>query len=306
VIMGKKTQDKSRYGIGEWYGKRFTRIAPKDRVKYAGLKGINNERCPFLPGSGMCNKEGGVCSLLAYLKNDDGTVEPDSKRSDLVTLCPNRFWEQQIVFKAVGESILGTTQPTIVKEVGFLQRVDRTGKVTSKMVGRIDAVLLRTNEKEEIEDWCALEMQAVYISGKSIEHEFKAIEKESHQLLFPVFNHRPDFRSSAPKRLMPQLQIKVPSLRRWGKKMAVVVDKPFYDSSAPIKEVPNISNADIAWFIVDYNGLNGQLQLQKKTYTTLESSIVGLTAGEPVTKQQFEEQLSSYLKNRKDKVLKFS
>jgi len=304
--MGKKGQVKSRYGLGEWYGRRFTEIPPEERVKYARLEGINNERCPFLPGNGMCNKEGGVCSLLSYLKKDDGTVGPDSKLPDLVTLCPNRFWEQKVVFKAVGEAILGTAQPTIVKEVGFLQRVESTGEVTSKLVGRIDVVLLRTSDKEEIEDWCALEMQAVYISGKSIEHEFKAIEQQPDGLVFPVFNHRPDFRSSAPKRLMPQLQIKVPSLRRWGKKMAVVVDKPFYDANAPIKEVPNISNADVGWFIVDYGGPSGRLRIHRKAYTTLESSIVGLTAGEPVTKKQFEDQLFSYLKNRRDKVIKFS
>ena len=38
---------------------------------------------------------------------------------------------------------------------------------------------------------------------------------------------RPDWRSSSAKRLMPQLQIKAPTLRRWGTKLAVAVDMPF-------------------------------------------------------------------------------
>jgi len=304
--MSKKTPQRTRYGIGEWYGRRFTTLSPEDRKRYAQLKGIKKEECPFRPDKGMCNKEGGVCSLQAYTKGENGVVKPDAKQPDLVTLCPSRFWEQNIVFRAVGKWVLGTSSPTIVKEVGFLKRVKRTGEVTSKMVGRIDAVLIKTSKEEKIGDWCALEMQAVYISGQSIEHEFKAIENEPGKILFPVHNHRPDFRSSAPKRLMPQLQIKVPSLRRWGKKMAVVVDKPFYNSSAPIQEAASLSNADIAWIIIDYNGPDGQLRVNKITYTTLESSIVGLTAGEPVTKQQFEEQITSYLKDKKEKVIRLS
>ena len=41
---------------------------------------------------------------------------------------------------------------------------------------------------------------------------------EGDRLPFPI-GQRPDYRSSAPK-IMPR-QIKVPALRRWGKKMVV-------------------------------------------------------------------------------------
>ena len=64
-------------------------------------------------------------------------------------------------------------------------------------------------------------------------------------LPFPEGIRRPDFRSSGPKRLMPQLQIKVPTISRWGKKMAVVVDLPFWESLGAITEVDHVSNCDL-------------------------------------------------------------
>src|SRR5262249_29127554 len=68
--------------------------------------------------------------------------------------------------------------------------------------------------------WCALEIQAVYFSGKSMGREFAAIaQHEGLAIPFPAAHRRPDYRSSGPKRLMPQLQIKVPHCdgggRRW-------------------------------------------------------------------------------------------
>ncbi len=174
------------------------------------------------------------------------------------------------------------------------------------MVGRIDMVLAKVETNNRIDDWCTLEMQAVYFSGESMKTEFRMIEKQPNKLLFPTAIRRPDFRSSGPKRLMPQLQIKVPSLRRWGKKMAVVVDQPFYQSIAPMKQEANISNADIAWFVVSYDGPGGELRLKEVILTTLESSVEGLTAGVPVTKEEFEKELISYLVGKRDKVVRLS
>jgi hypothetical protein len=103
--------------------------------------------------------------------------------------------------------------------------------------------------------WCALEMQAVYFSGKSMENDFKDMRQwEGPGIPFPMVQRRPDFRSSGPKRLMPQLQIKVPTISRWGKKMAVVVDKAFWESLGEMREVRDLSNSEIAWFVVALSG----------------------------------------------------
>jgi hypothetical protein len=150
-------------------------------------------------------------------------------------------------------------------------------------------------------EWCALEIQAVYFSGDAMRGEFKAFAGEAVDwVIFPAGRRRPDYRSSAPKRLMPQLQIKVPTLRRWGRKMAVVVDRAFFDSVGEMDNVADISNADIAWFIVKFEEVAGskysRIIRDEVRYTTLERSVDGLTGGKPVPKSVFEERISGKMK----------
>ena len=109
---------------------------------------------------------------------------------------------------------------------------------------------------------------------------FRSIRDHSReQPPFPNQIRRPDYRSSGPKRLMPQLQIKVPTLRRWGKKMAVVVDKHFFESLGHMEEVEDLSNGDIAWFTVDFHvddtGRSFRLVRDGVHITTLERATEG-------------------------------
>ena len=251
--------EETRFGIGEWYGKLFICLSPEDRKTLAQIKDVKKLTCPFRLDLGMCNKRGGVCSMALYRKTDDGDVMLDIQTTGLVTLCPNRFWQDNLVFREIGLRLLDTSTPTLIKEVNFLRMIDYKGEVKKKFVGKIDLILTKDSNHEGIDDWCALEFQAVYFSGKSMNSEFKAIYDNSDRLLFPTQIRRPDFRSSGPKRLMPQLEIKVPTLRRWGKKMVVVVDKPFFESIAPMRRVESLTNADIAWFIVDYDKTNSSI-----------------------------------------------
>jgi hypothetical protein len=90
---------------------------------------------------------------------------------------------------------------------------------------------------------------------------------------------------------MPQLQIKVPTLRRWGKKMGVVVDKAFWDALGAMRSVKDLSNADIVWFVLGYSGPDGDryhLARNAIVFTTLEDAVEGLTGGAPVTLEEFE------------------
>jgi len=67
-------------------------------------------------------------------------------------------------------------------------------------VGKIDEVLV--NAESGTLRWCALEFQAVYFSGKSMENDFKAMRDWTGPgVPFPAVQRRPDFRSSGPKRL---------------------------------------------------------------------------------------------------------
>ncbi|MGH6980983.1 MAG: NotI family restriction endonuclease, partial [Stellaceae bacterium] len=170
-------------------------------------------------------------------------------------------------------------------------------------VGRIDMVCVNPENESE---WCAVEMQAVYFSGGAMSKDFPAIrEYEGNDFPMPGVGRRPDFRSSGPKRLMPQLQIKVPTLRRWGKKMAVVIDKAFFDALGDMSHVDDVSNADIVWIIVgfDESAASGtaKLMVRETKFTTLERAVEGLTAGVPTTKAEFEKKLSAKLKRQKSK-----
>ena len=142
--------------------------------------------------------------------------------------------------------------------------------------------------------------QAVCFSGRSMNEEFRSISNyEGEQPPFPKQIRRPDYRSSGPKRLMPQLQIKVPTLRRWGKKMAVVVDKHFFESLGHMEEVGDLSSGDITWFTVDFEEdlTTGRFRLLRDSVhvTTLERATEGLTGGSPVTLTEFEEGIRSKL-----------
>lgn len=302
-----RVSDRYLYGIGEWYGKSFSRLTGEERSAYANIQLLPKKQRPpitCIPRSytGVnidCTKEGGVCTIRPY-KQDAGTGEVSIAPGDegaLCTTCPYRFYERNLVFQWIGETILGSASPLIVGEVGFLEREesafgyeeDSPGR---EDVGRIDHVLVHPNT--DVLSWCAVEMQAVYFSGDSMQKEFRALSTSTDDALpFPAGRRRPDFRSSGPKRLMPQLQIKVPTLRRWGKKMCVLVDRNFFHSLGHMESVKHVSNGDIAWFVVRYDESDAVAHLCPDFvhFTTLERAVEGLTAGNPVSLPLFENRI---------------
>jgi hypothetical protein len=143
--------------------------------------------------------------MAFYRKAEDNSAIYDN--SDLVTLCPNRFWLNNLIFKEIGRHILNAEKPLLIKEVNFLQRIDFEGNIQNDFVGKIDLILTKNNHENRILDWCAIELQAVYFSGMAMGPEFNEIRKHPDIIPFLKNIRRPDFRSSGPKRLMPQLEI---------------------------------------------------------------------------------------------------
>ena len=282
-----------RFGIGEWYGHSLVGLTREERHAYAA--GTGSHPCPFRMGGGPCTKRGGVCSFRLYENVGDTAVPLSGPAIGLRVLCPRRFEQDMSIFQWVGETILGTSTPEIVTEIGFLRAED-----TNAFVGRIDMILANQGAGPGQLNWCALEIQAVYFSGPSMREEFRRIRADEHESPpFPGRIRRPDYRSSGPKRLMPQLQIKVPTLRRWGKKMAVVVDRDFFESLGDMEEVDDLSSGDIAWFTVtfeeDDTGRHFRLVRDTVHVTTLERAIEGLTGGSPVALGEFENSIRAKL-----------
>ena len=285
-------QSRRGYGIAEWLGESIVTMSPARRRELALMQqGGQSEPLPCPPRchSGAvchCSKNGGVCSIREYSLDPDGGFTFGPVR----TTCPYRFEENGLIFRWIGRELLGTEEPMVLSQIPLLER---TGEgASARDVGRIDSILVHPGG--EPLDWCAVEVQAVYFSGGNMEMEFSALaESDDQQVPFPVGRRRPDDRSSGPKRLMPQLQMKVPSISRWGKRMAVVVDEGFYENLAVMDSVDDISSGEIVWFVVRYGeGPKGLCLVPGQTHvTTLADSVRGLTAARSVTKQEFEDRI---------------
>jgi len=325
-----------RYGIAEWFGEDITNMTPSERQRFGKIAVAQDQNgditnaplCPFLSNlvpNAQCNKASGVCSIRRYSANPDGSANPviDDK---IVTVCPSRFLQnladRKSLFSWISEIMLDVGSPTIVKETPFLRTVsDHPSSTTEddgegKKAGRIDWIIVNPKSMDAIDlEWCAIETQALYFSGDKMRHEFDAYASAPSPLLFPIGRRRPDYRSSGPKRLSPQLDVKVPVLRNWGKKVAVVIDRFFFENMNSLSDAyprarndqERRDNADVIRFVVDY-GHDMKLMPSKVIFTTLESSRSALNATEPLSKSDFTKNLKEVIgdASRSNKVFKAS
>lgn len=145
--------------------------------------------------------------------------------------------------------------------------------------------------------WYGLEIQAVYFSGPGMQSEFqRLLEDDEGQPPFPDSVRRPDWRSSSAKRLMPQLQIKVPTLRRWGTKLAVAVDSAFFAaiggaSAAPVRD---LDEGEVIWLVPEISA-GYRLQRGHWEMLSLDESSEKLQAARTVRRAEFETTLRSKL-----------
>ncbi len=227
----------ARYGIGEWYGEPLPTMDEGRRRHLArcALGEADAPICPFQAPSAACSKEGGVCSLLSY----DG-LEPTGTP---VVVCPKRFEEGNLVPKWLAE-IVGFNDVFVAREVPFMR-----SPATKREAGRIDLVVAGEGAAPL---WYGLEIQAVYFSGDSMTPEFHALRDHvGDSPPAPVGWRRPDWRSSSAKRLMPQLHVKAPTLRTWGTKIAVAVDRPFFDAIGGKSRAfsQDLDDGDVVWLV---------------------------------------------------------
>ncbi len=285
-----------RYGIGEWYGQPFLNLSPSQRRQLALVaSGEGNEipQCPFQQNQPICNKRGGVCSIHRYKQSDDGRLgEPVGGH---VTVCPARFDEDHLLVFWLAEIVgFSPTDALIAREVPFMH-----GTNTNRPAGKIDLVVAKTSNEGVL--WHGLEIQAVYFSGKGMQSEFDSLRDDTHETPpYPTANRRPDWRSSSAKRLMPQLQIKAPTLRRWGSKVAVAVDRPFFESvgGPSPNSSHDLNDGDIIWLVPELvlDGIRRRLSRWHWEVLTLEASTEKLLAASTIRREAFERTLMSKLK----------
>ena len=309
---------KTRFGVGELLGRNLMSVTPQQRTELRQQQQQGAVICPSrqtcyqfdpngIPNGGVnCSKNGGICSVRRYRAEFQSTrnnsLIPSTVESfgTFATICPYRFLAGGLIYSWIGSELLGTPQPQIVRELPFLESAGADADETEddEAVGRLDYVLVRPDAP--VLTWCAVEMQAVYLSNSSTTAELNSIASSPLAVPFPVTSPRPDYRSCGPKRLLPQLQVKVPTLSRWGIKTAVVVDREFFDSLGEMEQANHPSNSDIAWFILRYEEQNGgdlALLADEVRYTTLSESIEGLVGAAPIPKPNFEESIASRLQS---------
>ena len=334
--MAKARIPAPRYGIAEWFGQNLSSLSPESRQRFGRLAArqdhdgapIESPPCPFLATlvpAAKCNKAGGVCSIRKL--NADGSPVMGEH---VVTVCPSRFLQPldstKSLFTWISEKMLDAPNPLLIKETPFLRKIADAARPEAiaadmeaeaeeeKKAGRIDWIVVNPESLTSSElEWCAVETQALYFSGDAMLADFEAYAQSPSAVLFPAGRRRPDYRSSGPKRLWPQLDVKVPVLRNWGKKVAVVVDRFFYsnmnrlvDPSPRAKsDRERRENADVAWFIVDYDS-ELRLRAGEVIFTSLDSSRTALNATEPLSKADFVDRLQQVMadEGRKNKVFR--
>lgn len=281
----------SRYGIAEWFGEPFVEMSVTKRMELAAMAMGETKApaCPFQRTHTPCRKKGGVCSIQRYGEGVDGRI--GSRQGTPVIVCPHRFKAGDLVTRWLAE-IVGLNEETtrIAYEVPFMHST-----VTDKPAGRIDLVLATDDDSRMI--WYGLEIQAVYFSGAGMPSEFERLRRDKHFLPpFPNAIRRPDWRSSSAKRLMPQLQVKVPTLRRWGTKLAVAVDRPFFEAvgGASADPVQDLDEGEVIWLVPE---VSSGYRLQRWHWETLslDASSEKLLAARTVNRTEFEKTLRTKL-----------
>lgn len=250
--------------------------------------------CPFKPGQPACSKAGGVCSIQLYDESPNGRIG-DSLGVPVIT-CPTRFEQEHLLVRWLAEIVgFSPDEAKIAREIPFMQSV-----TTDKPAGKIDLIVART-EGDRLE-WYGLEIQAVYFSGQGMSSQFEILVTDEDTVPpYPNHTRRPDWRSSSAKRLMPQLQVKVPTVRRWNSKLAVAVDQPFFDSIGGPSANPtqDINDGDIIWLVprLSWDGIIGRFRLSRGHWEvlTLEDSNDKLLAARTIARDSFETALAERL-----------
>ena len=185
--------------------------------------------------------------------------------------------------------IVGFSEVYTAREVPFMR-----SPATGKAAGRIDLVVAQDGAASS---WFGLEIQAVYFSGKAMQADFELLlENDDANPPASTAVRRPDWRSSSATRLMPQLQVKGPTLIRWGSKLAVAVDMPFFEAIGGPTADPSrdLNDGDIVWLVPRVTA-DFRLEEHHWEVLSLDESSKKLLAADTVRRGEFEDALRAKL-----------
>ena len=222
-------------------------------------KGIENksEDAQKMRARKFCPFRNSPCTKVS--KTDPMGICSYSNGETAASVCPVRFLENNRIFEDAAKLAFGQGVPfAIFPEIKILKVTDaKTNK--EKKIGKVDYLIGKV-ESGRITDFAAVEVQAVYFSGEEMRTFFNNFMAGKTVKIEDSYRGM-DFRSSAQKRLVPQLQLKVPVFRRWGKKFFVVVDSMFF-SELPKFSKTTEGNSEVTWLAYPIKKTENDYKLQ--------------------------------------------
>jgi Restriction endonuclease NotI len=299
----RSTRDK--WGPSEWFGVSVFDVDDPTRLSIANdakkpFK-LANRECPFqtaLTGKRkVCSKAGGICSMQQYTASAaTGHITPTGIQ---VAICPHRIISKQVLNDIVPRVIGAGVQAVLVKEVPYsvsLVKSRSSGKPAA--AGRIDWLLV---DKTNPANFFAVETQSVYMSGKSQDNLFNSFIQSGGAIVMPPDHRQPDYKSSVPKRLAPQLASKAKHLSATSRKTVVIVDEFVYQNIHKLREVDvpdafltdpvraeahKLNGCEVIFAIVSI--ANSQLMVTRFLYCSIAAATDALNAVSAMSKVDFE------------------
>lgn len=249
--------------------------------------------CPYNNSVPNCTKDKandplGVCSIFVH----EGVT---------TITCPIRFRQDWLIAENAAAFFFPPgARWTSLDEV-------RLNDQHGVSAGSIDMVLVSYDQRGQITDFGALEVQAVYISGnirRAFEH-YMSDPQTQHAMDWRGQNNYPraDYLSSSRKRLVPQLVYKGGILKAWQKKQAVALHTNFFRTLPALTRVPR-EEADIAWLIYDLVLEESQnayeLSLVDTVFTAFEPALSQIVTSRPGPMESFVDMLQTKLDAKLD------
>lgn len=293
-----------KWGPSEWFGKEVATASGPERLKLAKDALLASKEaghdCPHLTAlTGVttpCSKAGGVCAVQRYSQTASGGINLAGHR---VAICPSRLVTKDVLLE-IAKKVLGLSSGVVlVKEVPYslnMTKVKKSGEPA--WAGRIDWLLVSESDPS---CFVAVETQSVYMSGKTQDGTFNAFINANGALTMPPEYRHPDYKSSVPKRLAPQLESKARHLSSTSRKTVVIVDEFVRANMSALVEIPvpkgyadNPARADkhkldscqVIFAIVSLE--NGLLTLSELLYCTIDAAKAALDAVGPMPQAEFE------------------
>jgi len=261
---------------------------PTDNLSATAERYRRNKLCPYHNKVPSCTKDKakdplGVCSIY--------------EGEHLAVTCPVRFRQDWLIIEDAANFLFAPgTNWTSLQEV-------RLNDAEGKSAGNIDFVLVAYDELGRITDFGALHVQAVSTKGNIRQPfaQYMAHREIEVSMVEPASQTKANYAESFREQLLPQLVYKGAMLQAWGKKQAVALQRPLFETLPQLPTVPR-EEADMVWLIYDLEFLTEQnrhqLVLHHTKYTKFDPAWQKIASPTVISSDRFVAELDVMVEAR--------